>query len=133
MGMFKGFRDFILRGNVIDLAVAVVIGASFTGVVNGVTEGFIKPLIAAIGGQPDTAGLNIGIFKVGDILGAIINFLITAGVVYFFVVAPMNRLMARFKPAEAEPSTMRTCPECLSDIPLGARRCRYCTASVTAA
>lgn len=128
--MLKGFRDFVLRGNVIDLAVAVVIGAAFTGVVKAITDGFITPLIALAGGQPDTSGLNFGAFRIGDILGAIISFLITAAVVYFCVVMPVNRLMARFKPSEALPKTTRSCPECLSDIPLAARRCAHCTSEV---
>jgi large conductance mechanosensitive channel len=106
--MFKGFRDFILRGNVIDLAVAVIMGAAFTAIVGAIAKGLITPLIALIFGQPDASALNSGIFLWGDIITAIINFLIIAVVVYFLIVVPMNKVMERFKreekPAEAEPS-----------------------------
>jgi large conductance mechanosensitive channel len=128
--MLKGFRDFILRGNVIDLAVALVIGAAFGAVVTAIAEGFIAPLIALAGGFNGLQALNAGRFAWGSILAAIVNFLITAAIVYFFVVAPMNRLMERFKPSEPAPQTTRSCPECLSDIPLAARRCAFCTAEV---
>lgn len=106
--MLKGFRDFILRGNVIDLAVAVIMGAAFTTIVGAIVKGFITPLIALIFGQPDASALNSGTFLWGDIITAIINFLIIAVVVYFLIVVPMNRVMARFKqeekPPVAEPS-----------------------------
>lgn len=106
--MLKGFRDFILRGNVIDLAVAVIIGAAFTAIVNAIVEGFITPLIALIIGSPSAAALNTEYFKWGDIITAIINFILVAAVVYFLIVLPMNRVMERFKreekPAAAEPS-----------------------------
>lgn len=128
--MIKGFRDFILRGNVIELAVAVVIGAAFGAVVTAIAEGFIAPLIGLAGGAQSLEALNAGAFKWGTILAAIVNFLITAAVVYFFVVVPMNRLMERFKPSAPAPQKTRACPECLSDIPLAARRCAYCTAEV---
>ena len=131
--MLRGFRDFILRGNVIDLAVAVVIGTAFAGVVKAITDGFITPLIALAGGAPDTEALNVGAFGWGTMLSAVLTFLITAAVVYFFVVLPMNHLLARLKPSEPAPQKTRECPECLSDIPLGARRCAYCTAEVTPA
>ncbi len=93
--MLKGFRDFILRGNVLDLAVAVVIGAAFGAVVSALVEGFITPIIALVGGLPDAEALNVGVFGWGTIINAILNFLLTAAVVYFLVVAPMNRLMLR--------------------------------------
>lgn len=107
--MLKGFRDFILRGNVIDLAVAVVIGAAFTQIVNAIVAGFITPLIGLIlRGNEDASRLNTQTFLWGDIITAIINFVLVAAVVYFFVVVPMNRIMAQFKgeekPAAAEPS-----------------------------
>jgi large conductance mechanosensitive channel len=130
--MLKGFRDFVLRGNVIDLAVAVVIGAAFTTVINSIVENFITPLIALAGGVPDFSQIRTGPLLWGNILNAILIFLITAAVVYFFIVLPANRLMQRFKPSEPEPQTTRKCPECLSDIPLAARRCAYCTAEVGA-
>jgi large conductance mechanosensitive channel len=128
--MLKGFRDFILRGNVIDLAVAVVIGAAFTGVVNAVTKGFITPLIALAGGKADVSGLNVGPFDFSVIVNSILQFLITAAVVYFLIVTPMNRFMARVKRGETGPKTKRKCPECLSEIPLEARRCAFCTSAV---
>ena len=128
--MLKGFRDFILRGNVIDLAVAVIIGAAFTQIINAIVEGFITPLIALLGGQPDASALNSGTFLWGDIITAILNFLIVAAVVYFVIVVPMNRLTASKKPSEPPPQQTRQCPECLSVIPIAARRCAYCTAEV---
>lgn len=133
--MLKGFREFILRGNIVDLAVAVVIGASFTAVVNAFVEDLLTPLIAAIGGEPDFSRLaftmNNSIFRIGDFLNKLIAFLMVALVVYFVVVLPMNRLNEAFKPAQppATPET-RQCPECLSDIPTAARRCAFCTAVV---
>jgi large conductance mechanosensitive channel len=130
--MLKGFRDFVLRGNVIDLAVAVVIGVAFTNVINSIVENFITPLIAWAGGVPDFSQIRTGPLLWGNILKDVLTFLITAAVVYFFIVMPANRLMARFKPSEPEPQTTRKCPECLSDIPLAARRCAYCTAVVGA-
>jgi large conductance mechanosensitive channel len=120
--MIKGFRNFILRGNVIELAVAVVIGAAFSGVVTAIAEGFIAPLIGLAGNVQNLESLNVGTFKWGTILAAIINFLITAAVVYFFVVVPANRLMERFQPSKPAPQTTRPCPECLSDIPQAALR-----------
>lgn len=128
--MLRGFRDFILRGNVIDLAVAVVIGTAFGAVIKAITDGFITPLIALAGGAPDAESLNVGAFGWGTILSALLTFLITAAVVYFFVVLPTNHLFARLKPSEPAPQKTRTCPECLSDIPVAARRCAYCTAEV---
>ena len=130
--MLKGFRDFILRGNVIDLAVAVVIGAAFGAVVKSVVENLITPLIGMVGGTPDFSDLKAGSVMVGKIINDILTFLITAAVVYFVVVLPLNRLMARFKPSEAAPPPKRPCPECLSDIPMAARRCAFCTAELPA-
>lgn len=128
--MLKGFRDFVLRGNVVDLAVAVVIGAAFTAVINSIVTNFITPLIALAGGVPDFSEIRTGPLMWGNILNDLLTFLITAAVVYFFIVMPVNRLMARFKPSQPEPQTTRKCPECLSDIPVAARRCAYCTAVV---
>jgi large conductance mechanosensitive channel len=128
--MLKGFRDFLLRGNVVDLAVAVVIGAAFGTVVNSVVTNLLTPVIALAGGVPDFSRIRTGSLLWGNLLNDVLKFLITAVVVYFFVVAPVNRLMARFKPSEPEPQPTRRCPECLSDIPVGARRCAYCTAQV---
>jgi large conductance mechanosensitive channel len=128
--MLKGFREFILRGNVIDLAVAVVIGAAFTNIVTAVTQGFITPLIALAGGNRDVSALDVGSFKFSLIVNAVLQFVITAAVVYFIIVTPMNRLLARVRRAGPGPKTTRKCPECLSEIPLAARRCAFCTSTV---
>lgn len=131
--MLKDFKKFILRGNVIDLAVAVVIGASFNAVVTSLVKGFITPLIAAIGGQPDFSNLSFTLhhskFLYGDFLNALVSFLILAVVIFFLIVTPLNKLMARLKPTEgADTPAERVCPECLSPIPAAAKRCKYCTA-----
>ena len=126
----SGFRAFILRGNVVDLAVGIVIGAAFTAVVNGLVNDVITPLIPIGGGNFAnwTVKLPYGIVRIGAFINAVITFLIIAFVIYFFVVRPVNALMARFKPKEVEtPPTTRDCPYCLSSIPLMATRCAYCT------
>jgi large conductance mechanosensitive channel len=132
--MLKGFREFILRGNIVDLAVAVVIGTAFTALVTAFVADLITPLIASIGGQPDFSKLaftiNGSTFLIGDFINKLIAFLIVALVVYLMIVVPMNRINARLKPAAAP--TTRSCPECLSDIPLAARRCAFCTAVLPA-
>ena len=127
----KGFREFILRGNVVDLAVAVVIGAAFGAVVTSMVEDLLTPLIAAIGGQPDFSDIaftvNSSRFAIGQFVNSLVSFLVIAAAVYFFVVVPVNRLMSRFK-TEPEPvDAVRECPECLSKVPEAARRCAYCT------
>ncbi|HEY3627514.1 MAG TPA: large conductance mechanosensitive channel protein MscL [Terracidiphilus sp.] len=135
--MFKGFRDFILRGNVVDLAVAVIIGAAFTGIVTALVGDIINPLIAATVGQPNltyiTFKVGKGEFKVGDFLDHVISFLIISLVVYFGIVKPiawlLERVKARTAPPPAPPST-KQCPECLSDIPIAARRCAHCAQPV---
>lgn len=133
--MLSGFRDFILRGNVVDLAVAVVIGAAFTAVVNAVVEGLITPLIAAVVGKPDfddlTFSIGEGVFRYGTVLTALITFLAIAAVVYFLVVQPMNLVQERLKPGKPVDAPTRACPECVSDIPRAATRCAFCTAQVT--
>ncbi len=123
--MLKGFKDFLLRGNVIDLAVAVVIGAAFTAVVTSFVDSIINPLIASIGGQPDFSGYTAGPILIGNFVNALITFLITAAVVFFVIVKPMNAAVKRYQKPDA-PST-KQCPECLADIPAAARRCQYCT------
>ncbi len=133
--MLKGFRDFILRGNVVDLAVAVILGAAFNAIVTSLVTDVLNPLIAATIGKPDFSGvvLNIGSghIKIGNFLNATVSFLIVASVVYFAIVLPLNHLMARLKkPAPDAPSSMKTCPECLSEIPLAAKRCAHCTQAV---
>ena len=132
----KGFKEFIIRGNVMDLAVAVVIGAAFTAVVTALVKDLLTPLIAAIAGSPDFSGIALTVngskLLIGDFLNAVIAFLMLATVVYFFVVLPMNTLMARLKRGEVAPDpTTKKCAECLSDIPIGARRCAFCTSALT--
>lgn len=129
--MFKGFRDFILRGNVVDLAVAVIIGSAFTGIVTAVVKDFITPLIGAFGGQRDfsnfTVTINHSQFLVGDFLNSLISFLIIAAVVYFLVVLPLNKLLSRLKKDQPTDPTDKVCPQCLSSIPLKAKLCKFCT------
>jgi large conductance mechanosensitive channel len=135
--MVKDFRDFILRGNVVDLAVAVVIGAAFGAVVTAFVSDFVTPLIAAIGGQPDFSALDFTIngstFRYGHFINQLLSFLIIAAVVFFFVVVPVNQLMARRKTEPEVDDTVRECPQCLSSIPRGARRCAFCTSEVAPA
>jgi len=128
----KGFRDFILRGNVVDLAIAVVIGAAFGAVVTAVVSDLITPLIGAIFGGKGAFGnlhftINDSDFYYGDLLNKLLTFLVVAAVIYYFVVIPVGRLMRRFKPTPAEPQPTKDCPECLSSIPLAATRCAFCT------
>jgi len=131
MGIFKEFRDFLMRGNIVDLAVAVVIGAAFNNVIGSLVADILTPLIAAIGGQQDFSGLKFTInnseFLYGNFLNQVIAFVITAAAIFFFVVKPMNKLMARLKPTVEEPATTKICPECLSAIPAAATRCAFCT------
>ncbi|MGA2391715.1 MAG: large conductance mechanosensitive channel protein MscL [Candidatus Lustribacter sp.] len=133
--MIKGFGRFLMRGNVIDLAVAVVIGAAFGAVVTALVKDLITPLIAAAVGKPDFSALAFTVngsrFGVGDFTNAVVSFVLVAVAVYFFVVAPLNAVTERFKKPEAEPVAMRECPECLSDIPAAAKRCKYCTSTVS--
>ena len=128
--MLKGFRDFILRGNVIDLAIAVIIGAAFTAIVNSFVKDILGQFIAAVVGKPDFSNvvfkLNGTPIYIGNFLNATISFLIVATVVYFFIVVPTARIMARFNPPVVEPPPMKKCPECLSDIPAAAKRCAHC-------
>jgi large conductance mechanosensitive channel len=131
--MLKGFRNFILRGNVVDLAVAVVMGAAFGAVVNSLVKNIITPLIGLAGGAPDFSAIRTGPLMWGNLINDILTFLILAGVVYFLVVLPVNKLLAQMKPAEPPPQPTRKCPECLSAIPAAARRCAFCTAQVTPA
>jgi large conductance mechanosensitive channel len=131
----KGFKAFILRGNVLDLAVAVVIGAAFGAVVTALVKDLITPIIAAIVGKPDFSAIvfevNGSKFLIGDFINAIVSFLLIAAAVYFFVVLPVNTLLARIKRGEAPPDpTSKKCPECLSEVPLAARRCAFCTSAL---
>jgi large conductance mechanosensitive channel len=128
----SGFKKFLLRGNLIDLAVAVVIGAAFGAIVTSLVKDLITPLIAAIGGQPNFSNLyftvNKSKFAYGDFINALLSFLIIAAVIYFLIVAPVIKLTTRM--ARKQEATERQCPECLSEIPLKATRCMYCTAQV---
>lgn len=153
--MLKGFRDFILRGNVVDLAVAVIIGAAFGAITASVTADVITPTISALIGAPDFSSLVIhvpvlhhvsppnpipanyippGEIHIGKLLNAVINFLLVAAAIYFAIVLPMQYMLKKFTPAAAPaaPAT-RPCPECLSDIPLAAKRCSHCTQPVPVA
>jgi large conductance mechanosensitive channel len=133
--MLDGFKKFILRGNVVDMAVGVVIGAAFGGVVTELTKAFLTPFIALIVGKPDYLSLKFTIrgttFLIGEFINAVISFVLIAAAVYFFVVVPINWLIARMHKADkpADPTTKK-CPECLSEIPIEARRCSYCTQPV---
>ena len=126
----SGFRKFLLRGNVVDLAVAVVIGAAFAAVVTALTTAFITPLIAQIAGKADLSHLSFTAggteFPYGIFVNALIAFVLIAAVVYFLVVLPVNSLMERFKPTPEEPTPVKDCPECLSAIPVAARKCAFC-------
>jgi large conductance mechanosensitive channel len=132
--MLKEFKEFLLRGNLIEIAVGLVLALAFTTVVTSLVEDLITPIIAAIFGQPDFSGLTFTIndstFRYGEFLNALIAFVLIAAVLFFLVVKPVNAILERRRRVE-EPTT-RECPECLSEIPLAARRCAYCTAEVGA-
>ena len=131
------FKEFIMRGNVVDLAVAVVIGAAFTDIVNAFVADLITPLIAAIGGQPDFSAISFTIngsqFLIGHFINVLIAFLIIAAVVFFFVVKPLNMLMERAarRQVETPAPTTTKCPYCLSEVAIEATRCPYCTSDLT--
>jgi large conductance mechanosensitive channel len=135
--MIGEFREFILRGNLVDLAVAVVIGTAFTVLVTALVEDLITPLIAAIGGEPDFSNLSFTIngseFRYGEFLNALLSFLLIALVVFFLVIKPVNALMNRFSAEPPVDEETRSCSECLSEIPTAARRCAFCTSEVVAA
>ena len=127
----KDFKEFLLRGNLVELAVAVVIGVAFGALVTSLVENLVTPLIAAIGGQQDFSALdftiNDSVFRYGAFINALLAFLVIAAVVYFLVVKPVNALMNRMKTEPPVDERVRECPECLSSIPADARRCMYCT------
>jgi large conductance mechanosensitive channel len=128
----KGFRQFLLRGNVLDLAVAVVMGAAFGAVVTALVKDLVTPLIAALIGKPDFSAIaftvNNSKFLIGDFVNAVVSFILVAIAVYVFVVVPVNNLTARLRRGEAPPDpTTKKCPECLSEVPIAARRCAFCT------
>ena len=131
----KGFRQFVFRGNVLDLAVAVVMGAAFGGVVTALVKDLVTPLIAAIAGSPDFSRIAVDVngskLLIGDFLNAVIAFLMMAAAVYFFIVLPVNTLTERMNRGEAPPDpTTKKCAECLSDVPIAARRCAFCTSPI---
>lgn len=129
--MLKGFKQFLLRGNVVDMAVGIVIGAAFGAVVTGFVKDLLTPLIAAIVKQPDFSGMMFTVngskFLYGEFINALLSFLIIAAAVYFFVVVPINALIARARKEPPADPTTRKCSECLSEIPIAARRCAFCT------
>lgn len=133
--MLQDFKNFVLRGNVVDLAVAVVIGAAFGAVVTALVKDLITPLIAAVGGQPNFSALKFTVhgstFMYGDFINAALSFIILAAVIFFLVVTPLNKITARLKSSKkTDDPTTKKCPECLSEIPLKATRCAYCTSKV---
>jgi len=128
----KGFKEFMLRGNVVELAVAVVMGVAFTAVVTAFVKDLLTPLIAAIVGSPDFSAIVVDVngskLLIGDFLNALFAFLMVGIAVYFFVVLPVNALMARIRRGEVPPDpTTKKCPECLSEVAIAARRCAFCT------
>jgi len=134
--MLKGFKQFLLRGNVIDLAVAVIIAAAFGAVVTALVKDLLTPLIAAIVQVPDFSSIAFTIngskFAIGDFVNALISFLLIAFAVYAFVIVPVNALVARANRGGAPPDpTIRQCPECLSDVPIAAKRCRFCASPLS--
>ena len=135
--MVEDFKQFLLRGNVVDLAVAVVIGAAFGAVVTAFVSDFVTPLIAAIGGEPDFSSLDFKIndssFLYGHFINALLSFVVIAAVVFFFVVVPVNKLMEMQKTDRPVEETVRDCPFCLSSIPKAASRCAFCTSELGAA
>ena len=134
MNLAKEFKQFLLRGNVVDLAVALVIGLAFVAVVTALVADLLTPLIAAIFGEPDfsqlTFTINDSVFKYGDFINVVIAFILIALVVFFFVVKPVNHLIAESRKRAPEDPSVRKCPECLSEIPIDARRCAFCTSQV---
>lgn len=129
--MLRDFRQFLLRGNMVDLAVAVVIGVAFGAVITALVADFITPLIAALGGQPDfstlTFEINGSTFKYGHFINQLLSFVIIAAVVFFFVVRPINQLVARSRKEPPADPTTKKCSECLSEVPIAAKRCAFCT------
>jgi large conductance mechanosensitive channel len=134
MNILNDFKRFILRGNAVDLAVAVVVGAAFVAVVTAMVEDLITPLIAAIGGKTDFSALDFSInsstFRYGDFINKVLSFVVIATVVFFFVVTPVNTVIALARRESPVDPTTQKCPECLSEIPIDARRCAFCTVGV---
>ena len=133
----SGFKDFILRGNVVDLAVGVVIGGAFGGVVTAFTKDLITPMIAVLVGKPDFSAIIYEVngtkFPVGDFLNAVVAFLLVAAAIYYIVIMPMNAVNARVNvPEPTAPPSTKTCPECISEVPVAAKRCAHCTSALAA-
>lgn len=132
--MFKGFKDFVLKGNVVDMAVGVVIGVAFGGVVTALVKDLVTPIFGMFGGTPDFSGIfftvNNSKFMIGDFINSLISFLLIAIVIYFAVVVPMNKVIEKMKSGKSVNPTEKACPECLSLIPIKAKRCKFCTAVV---
>jgi len=132
--MLKGFREFILKGNVVDMAVGVVMGVAFGNVVSAAVKGLVTPLIGALGGTPDfsrfTFTVNGSQFMIGDFINSLISFLSVAVVVYFVVIVPMNKIVNKMKSGKTEDPTEKACSECLSLIPIAAKRCKFCSSVV---
>lgn len=135
--MLKDFKQFILRGNVVDLAVGVVMGAAFGAVVTSVVKDLLTPLIAAIVGKPDFSAIAVDVngskLMLGNFLNAVIAFLLIAAAVYFFIVLPVNAIISRARKEPPPDPTTKKCPECLSEIPIDARRCAHCTSVLSGA
>lgn len=135
--MMKGFRQFILRGNVVDLAVGVVMGAAFGTVITSIVKDLLTPVIAAIVGKPDFSALAIEVhgskLMIGNFFNALISFLLIAAAVYYFIVVPVNAFISRARKEPPPDPTTKKCPECLSEIPIDARRCAHCTSILTGA
>ncbi len=133
--MFQGFKQFILKGNVVDLAVGVVIGVAFNALVTALVEDIITPIIGVFGGTPDFSSISFTLngskFLIGHFINALLSFVIMSAVIYFFVVMPMNKLIAVTKKEKPIDPTTKKCPDCLSLIPLGAKRCAFCTSVLT--
>ena len=133
----NGFKQFLLRGNVLDLAVAVVMGGAFGAVVTALVKDLLTPLIAAVVGKPDFSAIAFEVngskFPIGDFINALLSFVLIAAAVYFFIVLPVNALMARMRRGEAPPDpTTKKCPECLSEVAIAAKRCAFCTSPLVA-
>lgn len=137
MGILNDFKAFLMRGNVVDLAVAVVIGVAFGAVVTSLVEDMLTPVVAAIIGKPDFSNLtfevNDSVFRYGSFINAIFSFVMIAGAIFFFVVVPYNHFVARMRKEPSPDPTTQKCLQCLSEIPVGARRCAFCTSEVPAA
>lgn len=132
--MLQGFKNFVMKGNVVDMAVGVVIGVAFTNVVTALVKDLVMPLIGVFGGTPNFSGvfftINHSKFMIGDFLNSLISFLTVAAVIYFAVIVPMNKLMGKMKNGKTEDSTEKACPQCLSLIPIKAKKCKFCTAEI---